>query len=433
MNHQDVKTPRPRSKDTGLYEQSNRGHRVIRLPFEESAYTEIVDDPELFRAYVDDYLTKFAELLPDSMQLSYHLDEIRYSKRQQLYYRRVKVGKLKYTIQPSFITPYWTANCEEVAYPLRLIHQGTSFDLIVEGYGRHADYWYRIFLHIGRFSIVGTTARHQGVAPKHLAADEKISHWCGEEICICTTASEDCLWGAEASQSSDEAGLEQGYSIFKQEAQLLEEGYQPETVNTDGWKATRKAWKNLFESVVLILCFLHGYLKIRSTSKKLACKNELMNLVWEAYEQECKEDFLLKTTELEQWANKNIEHQSTHENVLKLCNKATKYAAYYEQPNAYRTSNMVDRPMKKMNQFLVNKQYFHGHFASAQLLTRAWALCYNFMPFCSRYKYNHPQKAEKFNSRAAQYNQFQYHQNWLINLMTSASLNGFRRVSPQMS
>ena len=70
MNHQDVKTPRPRSKDTGLYEQSNRGHRVIRLPFEESAYTEIVDDPELFRAYVDDYLTKFAELLPDSMQLS---------------------------------------------------------------------------------------------------------------------------------------------------------------------------------------------------------------------------------------------------------------------------------------------------------------------------------------------------------------------------
>ena len=29
--------------------------------------------------------------------------------------------------------------------------------------------------------------------------------------------------------------------------------------------------------------------------------------------------------------------------------------------------------------------------------------------------------------------QFQYHQNWLINLMTSASLNGFRRVSPQMS
>ena len=329
MNHQDVKTPRPRSKDTGLYEQSNRGHRVIRLPFEESAYTEIVDDPELFRAYVDDYLTKFAELLPDSMQLSYHLDEIRYSKRQQLYYRRVKVGKLKYTIQPSFITPYWTANCEEVAYPLRLIHQGTSFDLIVEGYGRHADYWYRIFLHIGRFSIVGTTASHQGVAPKHLAADEKISHWCGEEICICTTASEDCLWGAEASQSSDEAGLEQGYSIFKQEAQLLEEGYQPETVNTDGWKATRKAWKNLFESVVLILCFLHGYLKIRSTSKKLACKNELMNLVWEAYEQECKEDFLLKTTELEQWANKNIEHQSTHENVLKLCNKATKYAAYY--------------------------------------------------------------------------------------------------------
>ena len=182
MSHQDVKTPRNRSKDKGLYEQSNRGHRVIRLPFDESAYAEIVDDPKLFRSYLDDCLTNFAELFPDSLQLSYHLDEIRYSKRQQLHYRRVKVGKLKYTIQPSFITPYWTANCEAVAYPLRLIHQGVSFDLIVEGYGRHADYWYRIFLHIGRFSIVGTTARPQGVIPKHLAADEKISHWCGEDI-----------------------------------------------------------------------------------------------------------------------------------------------------------------------------------------------------------------------------------------------------------
>ena len=148
-------------------------------------------------------------------------------------------------------------------------------------------------------------------------------------------------------------------------------------------------------------------------------------MVWEAYKQESKEDFLLKITELSQWANKNIERQSTLANVGKLCNKASQYATYYEQPKAYRTSNTVDRPMRRMDRFLSINQYFHGHFASAQLLSRAFALCFNFIPFCARYKYKHPEKAKNFNSRAAQYNQFKYHENWLINLMTAASLNGF--------
>lgn len=79
-------------------------------------------------------------------------------------------------------------------------------------------------------------------------------------------------------------------------------------VNIDGWKVIWKVWKNFFESVVFILCFLYGYLKIRFIFKKLVCKNELMNLVWEVYEQECKEDFLFKIMELEQWVNKYIEY-----------------------------------------------------------------------------------------------------------------------------
>ena len=36
----------------------------------------------------------------------------------------------------------------------------------------------------------------------------------------------------------------------------------------DGWKATLKAWKALFASVVIICCFLHVFIKIRDRAKK---------------------------------------------------------------------------------------------------------------------------------------------------------------------
>ena len=217
MSHQDEKSPRRRSKDKRLYEQSNRGHSVIRLPFKESDYFEIVDDREVFREYVDEYIAKFPELFPESMRSGYELNDTRYSKRQKLYYRRVKVGERKYTIQPSFITPYWTANCEEVAYPLLLMNYGVPYWLITQHFGRQDDYWYRLFLHIGRFNIVSTTVRREGVVPEHLVADEKVSWWQGEEIYICTTAAEECLLGAQPSLTSDEQGLEEGYGVFKKE------------------------------------------------------------------------------------------------------------------------------------------------------------------------------------------------------------------------
>ena len=163
--------------------------------------------------------------------------------------------------------------------------------------------------------------------------------------------------------------------------------------------------------------------------KKLPCKKELFTRIWEAYEEDNKEDFVLKINELSQWATQNVKHQPTLNNVQKLHKRVLDYAVSYNVPKAYRTSNMVDRPMRRMDRFLFINQYFHGHFASAQLLSRAFALCYNFIPFCPRSKFDHP---ERKNSRAAQYNQFEYHDNWLINLLTSASLNGYA-VNPQLS
>ena len=50
--------------------------------------------------------------------------------------------------------------------------------------------------------------------------------------------------------------------------------YAPQTVNTDGWFATRNAFRTLFPSIALVLCFLHGFLKIRNRCRQaLSCTN----------------------------------------------------------------------------------------------------------------------------------------------------------------
>ncbi|WP_286019309.1 hypothetical protein, partial [Candidatus Venteria ishoeyi] len=53
---------------------------------------------------------------------------------------------------------------------------------------------------------------------------------------------------------------------FKSEAIDINQDYQPKTVNTDGWLATKKVWKNLFPCIEVIECFLHAILGIRSVA-----------------------------------------------------------------------------------------------------------------------------------------------------------------------
>jgi hypothetical protein len=52
-------------------------------------------------------------------------------------------------------------------------------------------------------------------------------------------------------------------------------------------------------------------------------------------------------------------------------------------------------------------------------------MIYNFMHFSKSTKSN--QKCSGANSRFEQLNAFQYHQNWLHNLLIAASLNGFQQ------
>ena len=98
----------------------------------------------------------------------------------------------------------------------------------------------------------------------------------------------------------------------------------------------------------------------------------------------------------------------------------------YDFSDAHRTSNMVDRLMQRMDRHLFSMHYFHGDFVTAEYSIRGWALIQNFAP-CSP---GNIRKHSGFKSPAERLNQFQYHENWLQNLLISGSLKGGVKVIP---
>jgi hypothetical protein len=374
---------RKRTASKENLEKTPKGIRIIRLPITELLYSETIESAYLFRHWIDGLDEKYKLLFDRDLSQGYQLHDIRYSRKMSLSYRRISIGKEIYTIHPSFVMPYWSGKVVDCRDGIMLYLRGTSLDNIVTCFGENQQKWLDRVNHLGRFSIVGTTVKSPDLLAESLTADEKITFLNGKEIYACVTVGEDCILGADLSLTEDEDGLKESYDIFKQESLNISPTYQPKSVNTDGWAGTRKAWKGLFNEVILILCFLHSYIKIRSISKKEPLKNELFNQVWEAYNAESKTDFISKIAQIDDWAKKNINSLTVLAQVEKMKNNAHLFATSFDCEGK-RTSNMVDRAIKPMDKFLSNAQYFHGNLSSAQLTIRAFAIGYNFLPFCQR-------------------------------------------------
>lgn len=402
----------------------SKGRRIIRLPISEQIYSETVKIPSLFRKWIDGLDEKFRLLFDCDWSAGYQLHDIRRSQKMSLSYRRINIGGEIYAIQPSFVMPYWSGKVKDCKEGVLLYLRGTSLDSITTCYGGNQQKWLDRVNHLGRFSIVGTTVKAPNLLAESLTADEKITFLNGKEVYACVTVGENCILGADLSLTEDEDGLKESYGVFKQEALNLLPTYRPKSVNTDGWAATRKAWKGLFSDIVLILCFLHSYIKIRSISKKEPFRNELFNRVWEAYDADNKPDFIHRITQLDQWAKENINSLTVLAQVEKMRNNVEMFATSFDC-DGKRTSNMVDRAIKPMDKFLSNAQYFHGNLSSAQLTIRAFAIGYNFLPFCQ--KTAKSKKKGHLLCRAADLNGFVFSECWLENLLISASKNGFKQ------
>lgn len=257
-------------------------------------------------------------------------------------------------------------------------------------------------------------------------ADEKHCDWQGQRVYLAMTAARGCILGSALSADAGHDGLGDAYGVFEQEAHDHAPSYAPKTVTTDGWEATRWAWEQHFPGITWILCFLHEVIKIRDWCRsKPDLRFGLAEDLWHIYQGETKRQFAQRLRRFLEWVTLRPLPGPIKQRLLRLRDKSRFFQRAYDFPEAYRTSNQVDRPMNHLDRTLFAMQGFHGDWRSAQLSVRAIALLFNFHPFCRK------TRTEKNGCLCPfeQLNGFRYHDQWVRNLLIATSLNG-RRALP---
>jgi hypothetical protein len=343
-----------------------RGFSTICLPVSPERYRQVIDSPVRFRQWLDEAFRATPELFPVAFASGYTLKDDRVSVKRGLRQRRIrcKATGAAFSVRPGFVLPYMTAWADDADGPLFLRSFGVPFWALARVFGKGPMFWYRLAVGLGRNSVVGTTVR-RGQLPEHLLADEHHQPRDGTKNYLATTVGAGCCLGAALAPTAGADDLEAAYGVFKDEAQDVRADYRPQTVNTDGWAATRQAWQALFPLVVILRCFLHGWLNIRARAKHLAdVFRAVSERVWHAYHAPDRRCFAQRLRRLGEWASQRVQAAWVLAQVRKLCGRAREYGRAYAHPGGHRTSNMLDRVMRAMNRYFDDGQHLHGSAAA---------------------------------------------------------------------
>jgi hypothetical protein len=401
---------------------------TICLPFNQAAYPGLVADPAVFREALAGFFRDLPELFPDGFARGYRLKDCRRSRKLGLCLRRIRLKATgeTFTVRPAFALPYLAGRAGDASGPLFLRAFGVPFWALARVFGRDHAYWYRVEVGLGRYSITGTTVRRAGV-PGNVLADEHHQPRDGVKNYLATTVGAGCCLGAALAPTAGAEDLTAAYGVFREEARDVEPGYAPRTVSADGWAATHQAWVTLFPLVVVLRCFLHGWLAIRSRGKLSDGFAALSERVWHAYHATTRRSFAQRLRRLREWAQAAVTASWVLEQVEKLCGRSAEYGVAYAHPGGHRTSNALDRVMRLMSRYFDAGQHLHGGPEACDRHVRAWAVLTNFRPW-------HPAVARVnggWRCPAERLNKHRYHDDWLQNLLASASLGGYhRKVAP---
>ena len=396
----------------------------ICLPFEsEAQYATLVDDPMLYRDFLAQIHGQHPGLFPTAWEQGFTFHDAYQSKKTAHLIRRVKLKENRevFALRPSFLMPYCTALTDEIEKALYLLQFGVPLAALCYVFGRDEMYWYRLFLQLGRPSLLGTTVKDKARMPRHLLADEKQTWVQGTKVFIPTTVAAGVFLGASVVTHASTEELTKGYQEFHKEATALDPEYQPETVCTDGFFATRKAWRQLFPTITLVLCFLHIVLKLRDRCRALL-RAQVLDRAWHIYEATDKRRFSQRARRFTEWASKKMVSEPLLEMTAKLHERRCHYLTAFDYPAAHRTSNAVDRLMNYQDRKLYAMRYFHHSTKSARLLVRAIAMMWNFHPYSERLRRHDETRLSPF----CDLNGFQYHGNWLHNFLIASSMGGVR-------
>lgn len=401
--------------------QNKQNVSTLYVPIAEKDYSKFMKDTSYAKKELNNWLKTQPELFPACLQSGFVFNgKSRQSKKSHFQLRQIKVGDAYYRLQPSWLLPYQQGTSFQVSKALFLLRFGVPFWALAFVFGRNAMYWYRVFLRLGSFNLVSTTLLKSSNLPQDLLADEHHIRQEDNKAYVATTVGKSCLLGVEVCAKADETQLATAYGVFKTEAQCLKFDYSPVSINTDGWKATQNAWKQLFGEITIIECFLHAFLKIRqrATSKLESIFKQVSNKVWKLYRAPTKRSFAQRFRRFKDWTKINVDESAMKENTLKMCNKAKLLAKFYDRPQAFRTSATLDRIMRYMARHAYNSQNFHSSISATSKNYRAFALLYNFSPLS-------PQTIKVdpvLYSLAAKASGVVFSEDWLQNLLICASV-----------
>lgn len=302
------------------------GEKMIIVPINESDYELFINNDQIFRAYITEWIASYPELFPSTIKEGYYLIGYLYpNTKVPIGRRRIRLlsSGTDYTIHPCFIYPYLGESTLFLSKALSLRKYNVPYSAIAFHYGKDAMFWYRLEMSLARNNLVGTTIKRKETLPQHLLVDEHHCYLLGKKIYICTVIAPHCFLGSTISTSADFEGFYQAYRKFKQEMNVLHPTHKLLTINVDGYHSTTKSMKELFPNTTLIPCFLHGFLKIRKWANKSydAYSQLIFDKVWHCYQAKNKLSFLQRMTHLEKWTRKIVPESNFKNAILKLCQK----------------------------------------------------------------------------------------------------------------
>jgi hypothetical protein len=177
---------------------------------------------------------------------------------------------------------------------------------------------------------VVATVRDPARLAAHLAADEHRADWSGRKGDLGPTVGGGILGVAWTSTAADDH-LQEAYSVFAAEARDVTPEDAPETVNTDGGAATQNAFRSLFPTLVVVLCFLHGFLKVRDCCRKA---RDLPRRVGDVYRAATAAEFRRLRGAFQQGCATQTWTAPVRAMLEKLWARTESYAVAYDHPAA---------------------------------------------------------------------------------------------------
>jgi hypothetical protein len=96
-----------------------RGPKTICIPCSQEQYERIVDDPALFREFLNQQIEATPELFPPEIARGYRMKDSYASRKTGWKIRRIDTrDDDSYSVRPSFLMPYLSGRSEDVQAPL---------------------------------------------------------------------------------------------------------------------------------------------------------------------------------------------------------------------------------------------------------------------------------------------------------------------------